>query len=140
MAFEEQEFNALMQYLDLFVDDTLVRKIRTYATVSEHEGKQLISVKLFGDGLRQLCWLLMANLPESHKDYFSPMVEEIKEREFLYRKKKEEEAQALYEGIKKELLLDPNITGADIARKLNVSRDRVYAIWHQVRKDISGAK
>lgn len=138
MDFSKEVFNALIHHLNKFEENRLIRKIKSYATVAiSNDGKQYISVRFFGDELQDLCWYLMVNLPlASSEDHFSFFIKEIEEREAAYQRKKEEEAQALYEGIKKELVLNPNITGAEIARKMKVPRGRVYDIWNQVRADI----
>lgn len=138
MTFEEKEFNALMQHLDLFEDDSLFRKINKYATVvTDNDGTPFISVKFFAEEIERLCWFLMELLPKTvDDDYFTPLVQEVKERNAAYRRMKEAEERALYDGIKEALLLDPKTSGAAIARKLKVPPSRVYSTWDKVRKDI----
>lgn len=138
MTFAKQEFNSLMGHLALFEDDSLFLKIMAYSTVVEDkDGTQCISVRFFGDQLQRLCWFLIAGLAqEEREDYFTPLIHEIEAREAAYREEKARARQALYDGIRHELLADPDTTGIDIARKLNTSKDRVYAIWNEVRADI----
>ena len=141
MDFNEEVFNALMTHLNKYSDNTLLHKIKHYSTIEEENGEKYISVRFFGSELRRLCWLLIDFLPvESDKNNFSLQIEEIIEREIAYQKRKEEEHHALYEGIKKELLLNPSIQGAEIAKTLNVRRDQVYSIWHDVKKEIANEK
>lgn len=138
MGFEEKEFNSLMQLIEQAEDDALFRKIMKYSTVAkDKEGKQFITIRFFAEELLRLCWILMDLLPEtSDYDYFTPHVQEVKERNAAFKERKLAEERALYDGIKEALLLDPKVSGAAIARKLKVPPSRIYSKWEKVRKDI----
>lgn len=140
MIFEKKEFNALMDYLEVFEDDIpLFLKIKKYATVAKNwDGSDCISVLFFGDELCRLCNVLMQLFPEINtKDYFTPIVRDFKVKKAIYRGKKEGERQALHDGIKRELLHNPNVTGSEIAQRLNVPSSRVYAVWGEIRAEIA---
>lgn len=138
MNFVRNDFNALIWHLNQFEEPRLLKKIKNYAkAIVDDNGEPRIAVRFFGDELRELCWYLMCALPEEvDEDYFSSYVQAFEERDEACRKRKEEKDRILYEGIKQELLRNPQITGKEIASNLHVSNDKVYAVWKQVRADI----
>ena len=144
MNFTKEQFNALMSFLKTIEDEDIIYKFKNWGTlVDGKDGEKYISASFFGEELRTLCWYLVDVLPlldiqiENHFEDFSLV---IQKREEAYQKQKEEKFQALYEGVKKELLCNPNVTGIEISKNLGVSKDRVYAIWNTVREDIQNGE
>ena len=134
MMFEKEEFNSLINYLQIFEDQDVIKKMKKYYSIKEEKGKTYISIGFFGDELRDIIWKLLTILPErTGEDVFAELEAQYRERENQYYR----ELEQLKENIRNELIANPDIKGTELAAKLNVSKDKIYSLWNDIKSDIA---